>query len=76
MIVVVDFGGQYAHLICKNIRDLGVYSELISPENTLKFIKNTYHLKKDRETKIGGIIFSGGPQSVNDCKLISIFNYC
>lgn len=52
-IAIVDFGGQYTHLIARRIRDLGVYSEIFHPEN---FVVN-----KD----IFGIIFSGGPQSVN-----------
>ncbi len=52
-IAIVDFGGQYTHLIARRIRDLGVYSEIIPPEN----------FKTNDE--IVGIIFSGGPQSVN-----------
>lgn len=55
-IIVVDFGSQYNQLITRRIRDLGVYSELvsssISPED----------IKKDKS--IVGIIFSGGPNSV------------
>jgi GMP synthase (glutamine-hydrolysing) len=52
-IAIIDFGGQYTHLIARRIRDLGVYSEIINPEN---FRSND---------EIVGIIFSGGPQSVN-----------
>ncbi|MEA2095777.1 MAG: glutamine-hydrolyzing GMP synthase [Candidatus Cloacimonadota bacterium] len=52
-IAIVDFGGQYTHLIARRIRELGVYSEIINPED----------FKTDNE--IVGIIFSGGPQSVN-----------
>lgn len=52
-IAVIDFGGQYAHLIANRIRRLNVYSEIhpasVKPES-LKYVK--------------GIIFSGGPQSV------------
>lgn len=52
-IAVLDFGGQYAHLIANRVRRLGVYTEIYSPEtpwSTLKGVK--------------GIIFSGGPSSV------------
>jgi len=52
-IAIIDFGGQYTHLIARRIRNLGVYSEIFNPEEfeiTNEFV---------------GIIFSGGPQSVN-----------
>jgi GMP synthase (glutamine-hydrolysing) len=52
-IAIVDFGGQYTHLIARRIRDLGVFSEIVHPES----------FKTNEE--IVGIIFSGGPQSVN-----------
>ena len=53
-IIVIDFGGQYTHLIARRIRDIGVYSEIIQPES--------FRISEDT----AGIIFSGGPQSVND----------
>jgi len=52
-IVVLDFGGQYAHLIANRIRRLGVYSEIKDPETPAKDLKN-----------YKGIILSGGPMSV------------
>jgi GMP synthase (glutamine-hydrolysing) len=55
MILVIDFGGQYAHLICRRIRELKVYSEIRSWEiSAAEVIK----------LKPSGIIFSGGPSSV------------
>lgn len=54
-IAVLDFGGQYAHLIANRIRRLKVYSE-IRPAQT--YAKRLEGYK--------GIILSGGPQSVYD----------
>ncbi|MCD6511190.1 MAG: glutamine-hydrolyzing GMP synthase [Thaumarchaeota archaeon] len=53
-IVVLDFGGQYSHLIAKRIREVGVYSELL-PYNT-----PADGLGED----VKGIVLSGGPSSV------------
>ena len=55
MILIVDFGGQTAHLIKRRLRDLGAESELIHPEDALS---------KINEQKPRGIILSGGPASV------------
>ncbi|MBM9578741.1 glutamine-hydrolyzing GMP synthase [Leptospira sp. 201903070] len=52
-IAVVDFGGQYAHLIASRIRRLGAYTEILSNEEPL----SSYQ-------KYAGIILSGGPESV------------
>ncbi len=61
-ILVLNFGGQYAHLITKRLRLLGFYSEIAKPSISIDQIK---------ETK--GIILSGGPSSVYD-KNIPHFN--
>lgn len=53
-IAVIDFGGQYAHLIASKIRRLGAYSEILLPEEF--FTKDISFYK--------GIILSGGPASV------------
>lgn len=55
MILVVDFGGQYAHLIARRIRALGVYAEIATPA-----VKAAEVERKAPE----GIILSGGPRSV------------
>lgn len=54
-IVVLDFGSQYSHLICRRIRDANVYCELLPYNTPVKVI---------REINPKGIIFSGGPASV------------
>ncbi len=56
-IVVLDFGSQYSHLICRRIREFAVYCELVS------FDISADELKKHNPK---GIIFSGGPSSVYD----------
>ncbi len=54
-IAVVNFGGQYAALIAGSVRKLGVMSRIFHHES----------FDPAREIGIGGIIFSGGPDSVN-----------
>lgn len=54
-VVVLDFGGQYNQLIARRIRDLGVFSELVSHKITATELK---------EMAPKGIVFSGGPNSV------------
>ena len=54
-IVVLDFGSQYSHLICRRIREFSVYAELVPYDISYK------ELQKMNPT---GIIFSGGPSSV------------
>src|SRR3989338_10361937 len=57
MIVLVDFGGQTAHLITRRIRELGVDCKIVTPEDALYVIANN-------DNPVRGIIFSGGPASV------------
>ena len=52
-ILILDFGGQYAHLIGRRVREAGAYSEILPPETPSSALKNA-----------AGIILSGGPQSV------------
>ncbi len=56
MIILIDFGGQTAHLISRRIRELGVECKIINPEGSLKKI----------DKGVDGIIFSGGPADVFD----------
>ena len=52
-VAVIDFGGQYAHLIANKIRRLGVYSEIVQNDVSAEKIK-----------EFSGIILSGSPRSV------------
>ena len=54
-IIVLDFGSQYSHLICRRIREFSVFAELVP-----------YDISYEELEKLNpkGIIFSGGPSSV------------
>ena len=54
-ILIIDFGSQFTQLIARRIRELGVFSEIISH----KKIKST-----QIQSNIKGIILSGGPLNV------------
>ena len=56
IVIIVDFGGQYAQLIARRVRECGVYCEIL-PYNKPASEILVPNLK--------GIIFSGGPSSVN-----------
>ncbi|MFH1465486.1 MAG: glutamine-hydrolyzing GMP synthase [Pseudomonadota bacterium] len=55
-VVVLDYGGQYTHLVAKAVRGLGVYSRIEQPEA----------FDPASEPNLVGIILSGGPSSVYD----------
>ena len=55
MILVLNFGGQYCHLIARRVRDLGAHSEIRSYDVSAAEIK---------KVNPNGIILSGGPSSV------------
>ena len=54
-IIVLDFGSQYSHLICRRIREFSVFAELVP-----------YDISYEELKKLNpkGVIFSGGPSSV------------
>ena len=54
-IIVLDFGGQYTHLITRRVRDLGIYAEILPFDVKLDKL-NDIHPK--------AIILSGGPNSI------------
>lgn len=55
-VLVVDFGGQYNQLIARRVREAGVYCELVSYKDILKKIEQTHPI---------GLVFTGGPSSLN-----------
>lgn len=59
MVAVFNFGGQYAHLIARRVRELRVRSELISPNIGISDLK---------KLNPQAIIFSGSPHSAYDKK--------
>ncbi|MEM3581168.1 MAG: GMP synthase (glutamine-hydrolyzing), partial [Candidatus Bathyarchaeia archaeon] len=60
-ILILDFGGQYCHLIGRRVRENGVYSEIV-PHNIkieeIRLLGEKFNIK--------GLILSGGPASVFD----------
>jgi GMP synthase (glutamine-hydrolysing) len=54
-IAVLDFGGQYSHLIARRIRALGVYAALLPFDTSVPSLK---------EMGVAGVVLSGGPASV------------
>lgn len=59
-ILVLDFGGQYAHLIARRIRENKVYSEIVPHTITPRHIETL-----EEKFKVKGLILSGGPSSVH-----------
>lgn len=55
-IAILDFGGQYCHLISRRIRDFGVRTEVMASNTSAKI------LRADKSIK--GVILSGGARSV------------
>ena len=58
-IAILDFGGQYCHLIARRVREMNVYSEILHSDATRADIDAL-----DSVMNIKGIIFSGSPSSV------------
>ena len=54
-ILIIDFGSQFTQLIARRVRELGVFSEIVSHKK-INFKQIDYSVK--------GIILSGGPLNV------------
>ena len=54
-VVIIDFGSQFTQLIARRIRELGVFSEIVSHKK-IRII--------DINHRVRGIILSGGPLNV------------
>ncbi len=57
LIVILDFGAQYAQLIARRVREAGAFSMLVRPDISLDELK---------KLAPKGIILSGGPLSVTE----------
>ncbi len=62
-VLIVDFGSQVTKLIARRIRELGVFSEIITPKELIK-IKDYHSIK--------GFILSGGPSTVTNSRFQSV----
>jgi GMP synthase (glutamine-hydrolysing) len=61
-ILIIDFGSQFTQLIARRVREMGVFSEIVSHKQIkIKNINNS----------VKGIILSGGPLNVNEIKKYS-----
>jgi GMP synthase (glutamine-hydrolysing) len=56
VVLVVDFGAQYAQLIARRVRELNVYSEIVS---------HAISAAEVAERRPAALILSGGPKSVH-----------
>ena len=57
MVIILNFGSQFAHLIARRVRDLGTKAEI------LPFDVSASEMQKHNPI---GIILSGGPASVSE----------
>ncbi|MCH2142131.1 MAG: glutamine-hydrolyzing GMP synthase [Phycisphaerales bacterium] len=56
-IPIIDFGSQYAQLIARRVREAGAFSVLMAPDVAVQEVQ---------ALAPRGIIFSGGPASINE----------
>jgi GMP synthase (glutamine-hydrolysing) len=58
-IAILDFGGQYCHLIARRVRELNVYTEILPSDAKRGDVEAL-----SKVMKLRGVIFSGSPSSV------------
>ena len=58
-VAILDFGGQYCHLIARRVREMGVYSEVLPCEASGGEIQGLNEVMR-----VGGVILSGSPASI------------
>jgi GMP synthase (glutamine-hydrolysing) len=58
-ILILDFGGQYCHLIARRVREMGVYSEILSYDSSKTEIEGL-----NTAMNVRGLILSGSPANV------------
>ncbi|MCJ7573777.1 GMP synthase (glutamine-hydrolyzing), partial [Candidatus Bathyarchaeota archaeon] len=59
-LVILDFGGQYCHLIARRVREMSVYSEILPSDASVDEVRALGGVMN-----VKGIILSGSPSSVN-----------
>ena len=59
-ILIIDFGSQVTQLIARRLREEGVYTEILPSTSASDSDMDA------RLAHVGGIIMSGGPNSVTD----------
>ena len=63
-VLIIDYGGQYTHLISRRCRELGVYAEIVAQES---------RFDEESLKDVKGIILSGGPRTVTSADLDTTF---
>ena len=63
-VLVIDYGGQYTHLIARRCREVGVYAEVVHQDTKL--------VGEDLGD-VKGVIMSGGPRTVSKDDLGQVF---
>ncbi len=59
VVIVVNFGGQYAHLMSRRLRELSAYTEVIP------YTRFDEYFSSERGRRVKAVVLSGGPASVN-----------